>query len=70
MPSILHEAYDGRTFPRLAQNRDAFAGAIIKGGELYCDQSIQRLDELNLLHESELWAHASEQLYSNFDFIF
>ena len=64
VPSIIHEAYDGRTFPRLEQNSDSFAGAIVKGGELYCDQSIQRLQELNLLNESDLWAQASEELYT------
>ena len=64
VPSIVHEAYDGRTFPRLETNRDSFTGSIVKGGELYCDQSIRRLDELNLLHENHLWAQASEELYT------
>ena len=64
VPSIVHEAYDGRTFPRLETNRDSFTGSIVKGGELYCNQSIRRLDELNLLHENHLWAQASEELYT------
>lgn len=64
VPSIVHEGYDGRTFPRLEQNRDSFASALIKGGELYCNQSITRLNELNLLHENEMWAQASEELYT------
>ena len=64
VPSIIHEAYDGRTFPRLESNRDSFDGALVRGGELYCNQSITRLKELNLLHENHLWSQASEELYT------
>lgn len=45
-------------------NRAAYADAIVKGAALYCDLGIQRMTQLNLLHENALWAQASEELYT------
>lgn len=63
VPMLLHEAVDARTFPRLEASLQAYEGSTIKAEVIY-SQSINRMQTLGLLNESDRWAEASEMLYS------
>ena len=64
VPYVLHEAYDGRTFPRLLTNLEAYkVGGIFKA-EVWLNSSIDKMQQLGLLEENELWSLASELEYT------
>ena len=69
MPYILHEAYDGRTFPRLQAKIDAYAGSATKPW-MWVNGSVEKMHELGLWDENDLWSLASEREYSQWIKIF
>jgi hypothetical protein len=64
VPYILHEAYDGRTFPRLLTNLAAYeVGGMFKAN-VWLNSSIDKMQQLGLLEENDLWSLASELEYT------
>ena len=58
-----HEAMDARTFPRLQESQDSFAGGIVDVESIF-GPSINKMRALGLFEENDQWAEASERAYS------
>ena len=54
---------DARTFPRLQESQDSFAGGIVDAESIF-GPSINKMRALGLLEENDQWAEASERAYS------
>ena len=54
---------DARTFPRLQESQDSFAGGIVDAESIF-GPSINKMRALGLFEENDQWAEASERAYS------
>ena len=54
---------DARTFPRLQESQDSFAGGIVDVESIF-GPSINKMRALGLFEENDQWAEASERAYS------
>ena len=54
---------DARTFPRLQESQDSFAGGIVDVESIF-GPSINKMRALGLFEENGQWAEASERAYS------
>ena len=64
VPYILHEAYDGRTFPRLLTNLEAYTVGGMFKADVWLNSSIEKMQQLGLLQQNDLWSLASELEYT------
>jgi hypothetical protein len=62
-PAILHEAYDGRMFPRLQVKLDSYRHAVVNGSK-WLMPAVDKMRQLGLFQEHAQWAEASEESYS------
>mmetsp|Transcript_104058 Transcript_104058/g.190592 ORF Transcript_104058/g.190592 Transcript_104058/m.190592 type:complete len:1211 (-) Transcript_104058:50-3682(-) len=64
-PSLIHEGADQRAFPRLQEQTDALSDGPMRPMVMALfDEPIKDMARLGLLAENEMWAIASEKLYT------